>query len=294
MWQVLAYTKRARGKEAAPPTTEQREGLSKIHSSDSCTELIEPLTGGLRHPFHDHSGCFLQKKSHIREINHYDTDYLLPVNGCGRKTDACATGAARLNCRAPGRNLLFDVGCSDYTPLKLVSGKVDTWKRGGYGSSLPLFQLLYTEDCITFDHMWGWEAQPKPNWWSTVPADVIPRLTFFNEPVNETNFFEVLKAAAQPDDFVVVKIDIDSVRWKTGPRDLEDRLMHRLSHDPTFYSLIDEIYFEYDLGLAASPIHVNDDSRWRQNVKGGRGDIRAAMRLMRTLRTHGVRSHFGV
>ena len=63
-----------------------------------------------------------------------------------------------------------------------------------------------------------------------------------------------------------MKLDIDSVRWKTGPRDSEDRLMHRLSHDPTLYSLIDEIYFEYDLGLAASPIHVNDDSRWLQNL----------------------------
>ena len=49
MHDVLAYTRRSHGYDVAPPTAEQRAGLSKIHFGD-CVELIEPLHGGFRHP----------------------------------------------------------------------------------------------------------------------------------------------------------------------------------------------------------------------------------------------------
>ncbi|KAL1500656.1 hypothetical protein AB1Y20_013304 [Prymnesium parvum] len=277
---ALHYTSLAHGANTALPTAAQSDVLSKIDWGHGCLELLEPLTGATRHPFHIYSGCKLSLAR--RSLAHYyDITYLQLVNGCPAAT-SCETGAVRLNRTASARNLLYDLGCSNYVD----SGKLRV--TGGYGSSIPLFRRLYARNCIEFDAIWGWEASPKnlSKWWAKVPKELQPRLTFYNEPVNDTNALDVLLATARPEDFVVMKIDID-----TPP--LEDRIMHRILSEPSIAALIDELYFEFDPKLGSSPVHVND-SMVEGRGKNRLGPIDKGLHLMKSLRVQGIRSHFWV
>lgn len=284
MSKLLKYTAQAHGNAAATPSPGQLEGLSKIDWGDECLEHLEPLTGGLRHPFHAHSGCWLRSTAHVEEVSHYDLGYLLPTNGCQWQAP-CTSGAHRLNRTKKARNLLYDLGCSKYRD----SGSIRI--TGGYGSSLPLFQRMYSRNCITFDAIWGWEARPYDyaTWWADVPPAVRPKLTFINEPVNISNTLEVLATTARPSDFVVLKLDIDTPA-------LEWQLMHRIRDEPHLAARIDELYFEVDLQLDSSPVFVND-AKYAKYAAGAHepmGPVDRALELMRSLRRLGIRSHFWV
>ena len=277
----LRYTNTAFGNASVLATREQRHALSKL-STGTCTELLEPLTGAGRHPFAEHSGCFLRRKTHpsssvpagIMETNKYNLTYFMAVNGCMRESAAsCETGSFRL--RPTGRRLFYDLGCSRYRD----SGGISI--SGGYGSSLPLFQRLYARNCIEFDAMWGWEAHKfdRDEWMRPVPAHVRAKLTFHNEPVTDENVFRTLRSTARPDDFVVMKVDIDSPA-------LEKRLVSTLASTPELVELVDELYFEYHLHVPdhrkATSEHTTPDT------------IVEALQLMQRLRAAGVRSHFWV
>ena len=112
-----------------------------------------------------------------------------------------------------------------------------------------------------------------------VPAHVRAKLTFHNEPVTDENVFRTLRSTARPDDFVVMKVDIDSPA-------LEKRLVSTLASTPELVELVDELYFEYHL-------HV-PDHRKPTSEHTTPDTIVEALQLMQRLRAAGVRSHFWV
>ena len=107
------------------------------------------------------------------------------------------------------------------------------------GPSLPLFLSLYERNCIRFDHAYGWEATKfdEALWWRHVPADVRPRLTFYNEPVTAAAFVDHLATHTHPEDFVVLKVDIDG-----GP---EVEIVEEIARRPELAARVDELFFEY-------------------------------------------------
>ena len=130
------------------------------------------------------------------------------------------------------RSLLYDLGCTTWRdPGRIMLA-------GGYGSSLPLLRRLYARNCIEFEHMWAWEATPhnRSHWYRAVPPAIRPQLTFHNVPVNfggggEGDAWATLRATARPEDFVVVKLDIDSPR-------LELQLVEALADDDELSALV--------------------------------------------------------
>lgn len=152
----------------------------------------------------------------------------------------------------------------------------------------------------------SWEATPydRQAWWNAVPEAMRSRLHFFNVPVYEGSmldvmtgrvwgnasrshneqgvphsFLHILNASATPDDFVVVKVDIDH-----GP---EMQVVHALAKVPELTRLVDELFFEYHFDFDGI------DFGWGKDIDRT-ATVDDALALMRKLREQGVRSHFWI
>ena len=320
---TLAYAHDTWGDGLRPPTPAEGAMLSRLacagHGSSRLVRgFLEPLTGVARHPLAK-VGCHLPS-----EVDIFDISHLVLANGCARRGSEPPP-------RGRGRHLFYDLGCSTYSMIPLCElyprhrrcvGKVaspppspprpppaDTTTRSApvaHGPSLPLFIELYRRNCIDFDRIYAWEAVKYPPrlWWRDVPAAVRAKLEFFNVPIDETaaprattanedaSFLRKLVATARPEDFVVLKVDVDG-----GP---ELAIVEAIASRPELAALVDEIFFEYHFwfdGLVGPG--------WRIRRPGTRGRHRLfeietnatvddALELMHRLRVLGIRSHFWI
>ena len=90
------------------------------------------------------------------------------------------------------------------------------------------------------------------------------------------NPFTMLTNSFTPDDFVVVKLDIDTPV-------VEAALVEQLRGDPALLQLVDEFYFEH---------HVHQEELsgpWTGTMEGSVG---ASLGLMSELRKNGVSVHY--
>ncbi|KAL1524952.1 hypothetical protein AB1Y20_019828 [Prymnesium parvum] len=294
----LAYASDSTGRARAPTDAEDR-ALSHFHCRDGRTEVIEPLSGVARHPLAQFmnpfecerrylSGCSqCARNQHNRTAGrnlpaHYvdlfrhdrmDISYLVLQNHCGRP-------------RHDGRNLLYDLGCGNYSR---ADGKaVDLTRGQGLGPSIPLFNALYERNCIVFDRIFAWEyIKYDPQvWWSDVPASVRGKLHFYNVPVDKEpssspgSFIQLLKTTATAQDFVAIKLDIDHP-------EIEQSIIEQIMSDPVVANLVDEVFIEihfyfdgidFGWGAHASQQHSVDD----------------ALSIMHRLRQLGIRAHFWI
>ena len=215
----------------------------------------------------------------------FDIRYLIPHNNCGAATKP--------------RVLLFDMGAS--VGFKGVPGGIYARmppNGGGLAPSLPLFYRIYADRCLEPDEVYAWEPNPRvrgPDWWGELPGAIRAKVRFFNDFVVEgeieqaegpkgthpaASFLEILEtvAKASPEDFVVVKVDIDTSA-------IELAIVEAIAERPEIAALIDELYFEY---------HFYFDGHnfgWGGAVSG---DVDTAVSLMHRLRTLGIRAHFWI
>ena len=73
------------------------------------------------------------------------------------------------------------------------------------------------------DAVYAWEYTPAnaTQYWDSVPADVKPRLHFYNAPVtpepgSDMNPVDWIRDLYQPGDYIVFKLDIDNLSATTG------------------------------------------------------------------------------
>lgn len=230
----------------------------------------------------------------MKQVSKYDTGHIVFASKCAASSGCTALGGRRFAAQRPAampppspraaRNLLFDLGCADYGH-ELSKPKT---MGGGIQPSLPLLQAIYRRGCVTFDGIWAWEAKPKnpAKWWKHVSNATRAILRFANKPVAIDEFFSTLRREARPEDFVVVKLDIDTPS-------LEMAMVHAIAEREDLYTLIDELFFEYHVSLRALG---NSTAHEAVRVQDGMSDstVSEAVRLMQRLRTRGVRSHFWV
>jgi len=186
-----------------------RSGVTKTVS------LIEPLAGALRHPY---GWC-----DATMELRY---DFLVPA-------------VADAKAAYTGKNFLFDLGARTFD---IGVGLSPT------NSSLSAQRYLtetYENGGLTFDRMLLWEAAPSTASmiWKAVPEKLYPVYQYMNVAASDgndmTNPFNILQKLCEPNDFVVVKLDIDNPT-------LESQFLHRLKNDDNLIPLIDELFYEWN------------------------------------------------
>ena len=234
--------------------------FSRSEYRDTCTGhksvvYIEPLMSFLRHPL---ALCPTSQKA----ADVLDKTYLL-VPFQDEVTSEFAT------------KWLFDAGASTY----------DT---GAGGASQSWFVNKYRSRGIEFDRIIGWEAavtDPALQW-NSVPADVKRKTSWFNVPVttgkdDDDNPFTFIKHMTKPEDFVVLKIDIDTP-------EVEMKLVRQLMDDPHLLTLVDEFYFEHHVSGSPMQWHGWGDL---QSSAAPFSTLAESYEMFSRLRRQGVRAH---
>eukprot|EP00614_Pseudopedinella_elastica_P013744 CAMPEP_0172585078 /NCGR_PEP_ID=MMETSP1068-20121228/4548_1 /TAXON_ID=35684 /ORGANISM="Pseudopedinella elastica, Strain CCMP716" /LENGTH=474 /DNA_ID=CAMNT_0013379421 /DNA_START=40 /DNA_END=1464 /DNA_ORIENTATION=+ len=212
---------------------------------------IEPLVGNLRHPRHHCQGDY-----------HMDKDYMLSFS---------ASEVIPPLDPLVRRAFLFDLGAS-------------TYDEGLGGASQSWFVESYASKGIVFDRIFAWEAtvyEPSKIF-DPVPSHVINRLTYFNVPADprpgaKHNPLRLLMEVATPEDFVVIKIDIDY-----SP--VESALIQQIQETLKLHNLIDELYYEHH--VSGHPLHWTN---WGRSV--GKATIDQSFGNFTKLREAGIRAH---
>ena len=116
-----------------------------------------------------------------------------------------------------------------------------------------------------------------------VPDELMASFHWINVGVNpehgnRLNPFTTLLNNFDKDDFVVVKLDIDTPT-------IENQLAKQLRDDPKILDLVDVFYYEHH--VKQSELALN----WKSKVDGSVGE---SLQMMATIRAKGASSHYWV
>ena len=138
---------------------------------------------------------------------------------------------------AGGRAYLLDMGAS-------------TWTGGGPGEREVGFSAthwlveVYAQRGVAFDRILAWEAtQHKSSQvWNAMPVEISSRTSYYNVPISadrnsSSHPWRNLLELATPDDFVVVKLDVDQPA-------IEASLVQQLIDDPAIHARVDVLLYE--------------------------------------------------
>ena len=181
----------ADGVLAAPPSSHL---LFTDEAGERRRSPIEPLVASLRHPLLCTPGNATLKRL-------MDKGFIkLPS----------AQGLRRVGVLKK-RAILIDLGAGLYS---LGGSAGEPGSIGGGG----LYWLInsFRERGVEFDRIFAWEARRlnPATLWGSIPAELVGKFSYFNTPATSApggahNPWRVLASVASPDDYVVVKIDID-------------------------------------------------------------------------------------
>jgi hypothetical protein len=233
-------------------------------------ELIEPLIGILRDPLticprppgvpEDLYRDFPAGESALQSKRH-----LLPM--------AAAGGLGRRYFEGK-QSILIDIGASNYA----------SWEADPAAIGAKWFVDRYAHAGWSFDWIISYEAEKysADDVFRTVPPEIIPHYVYYNQPVESApagkwNPWRILKGArVGPDDYVVVKLDIDAPA-------IENSLVDQVMTDPVLRGLIDEMFYEH---------HVNAKAMWPHwKTQQEKAILADSYRNFTRLRNAGVRMH---
>jgi len=214
-------------------------------SKTSSCGYTEPLLPPMRHP------RFCQGKKYLMSWRYIVHDF----------EQMCLT-----QLKPFGRTILIDMGSSfdrGFTLMDMIA--------------------MYVKFGFRFDHVYAYEITPTDpaKVFSRVPDEIKAAYHFINLGVssdkNSTmNPFKMVIEDYNEDDFVIVKLDIDTP-------DLEYALVQQLNTDERLWKLVDQFYFEYHVFLEELRL------AWKETVHGS---VKDSLDLFYSLRQKGVTAHF--
>ncbi|CAF2491283.1 unnamed protein product [Rotaria sp. Silwood2] len=253
--------------------------FSKMHYRGICSnkeynasQLIEPLVGLIRDPLtmcphipsvssnlYLHGEFALQSKRFLllAPSSSFQIDPSLTINIASLAPWLYTSGSQKI---------LIDIGSSYFKSRNENTAEIGTkW-----------FYDYFKEKSIRFNRIIAYEYEKLETRrvWDELPDDVYSIYTFINVGVEvemeKFNPWKMLEAIAKPDDYVVIKLDIDKPP-------LESALMKQLlgKKNPAKY-LIDELFFEK---------HISD------NRKSKEDKLKDSYELFTKLRQYGIRMH---
>lgn len=226
--------------------------FSKFIFRNNCTgeivtDYIEPLAGLTRSPLFCMKGDdFVVEK-----------DYLVMSWNVSRKL-------------LVNKAFYFDLGASLYD-------------AGAGGASQSWLVERFEARGVRWDGIFGWEAMAHPpsDVWSKIPAHLKPVYHWYNIPVDPgpnhpDNALNYIRQIAKPQDYVLLKIDIDTTL-------IEEALVRQLMKSEELLSLVDEFIFEHHVNTA--PMH----KFW--NTAGEKSKLEDTYRIFGELRHKGILAH---
>jgi hypothetical protein len=190
-------------------------------STEEQSVAIEPLVGMLRHP----TVC------EDFYPNLFNKNYMVLEAWNAHRNRQVNTKAGR-----PPRNFFFDLGAS-------------TYNAGLGGASQSWFMSVFEDICIMWDRVWAWEATQHESTkvWEEIPGYLHGRYHWYNVPCSSdvaswANPWNTLLSVATPEDYVVVKLDIDT--WQ-----VENPLVDQILSTPALRERIDEFFYEHHVRM---------------------------------------------
>lgn len=203
-------------------------------TGETLVDFIEPLAGLTRSPLFCLNG----------DADVVSKEYLVVSWNASRKLLA-------------GKAYYFDLGASLY-------------HSGSGGSSQDWFVETYERRGIKWDGIFAWEVAPHDPAvvWGSIPAHLRPIYHWYNipthaDPAHPDNALNYIVRVATPEDFVVLKLDIDNT-------EIEEALVNQILSSERLRGLIDELFFEHHVNTppmhrywhtAASPRMLTDTYR---------------------------------
>jgi hypothetical protein len=199
-------------------------------------------------------------------------------------------------CTGPGRPLGsldylvhdFEAMCNNLKPhSKTVLIDLGASLQFMGGESQETIQLInqYEKFGINFDHIYAFEMTPTDPvklYKDLLPERFMASYHWINvgvshEEGHKLNPWHSILKKFSPDDFIVVKLDIDT-SWIEVP--LAKQLMEDV--DGVYADLIDQFYFEHH-------VHLGDVPEWGETMNGS---IKDSFDLFRGLREKDIPAHF--
>jgi hypothetical protein len=168
------------------------------------------------------------------------------------------------------RLIILDMGSTTY--LHSNSGP----------SQKYLVDLYRSQGFKKLHRLIAYEVKPydPTKYFNIVPDDVLPHYQFFNTkcsgvPGDKHNPLTIIKAIAEPDDYVVLKLDVDQ-------KDVELPIVQQIINDPSLHALIDEFMFEHHSTMP--------ELKWAWGT-AIEGSLTDTYRYFRSMRERGIRAH---
>lgn len=166
--------------------------------------------------------------------------------------------------------------------LDLGASLFSTWSADPVAAAGSWLHHMLSNKKIHITHYWAFEAalQTPQKIWSSVPIELRGKYTYINLPVSSDPSsadypWLILEQVATPQDYVIIKLDIDTP-------EIENALVDHLLASPKYMSLIDDFFYEHHIDIR--PMHP-----WWGAPSGGH--LSDTYRIFTQLRKNGVRSH---
>lgn len=240
-----------------------------LEGGEQRSVLLEPLIGMLRDP---RTGCSAEAEPNDA-WQHIGTDHIEKKMWHLVAPPAQGVDSVRRSRHGPenGRAVLFDMGATAWGANGRHNAHGARWLSGAYAAVGVVFEDIYS-----------WEAMPTnaSDFFRGAELDDIGRLHFMNWPVSSGddlhNPWHLLKRVTAPQDFVVVKLDIDTPA-------VESELVRQLLADPALHALVDVFYFEHHVRIA--------DFEWMWARFGYHQTLADSYAIFAALRQRGIRAH---
>eukprot|EP00760_Papus_ankaliazontas_P020274 PhM_4_TR18299/c0_g1_i1/m.21127 len=240
----------------------------------SVATFIEPLVGVLRHP----RVCETENyRIGARESPFiFDKNYMVLDEWTVKRNVPFFTSSSY---STTNKNFYFDAGAS-------------VWDDGAGGTSQSWMVHMFDHMCMRFDGgMFLWEAQQfvAEHALSKVPGHLKPYYHWFNEKCSPDeaswdNPLNHILERTRPDDFVALKIDIDTST-------VELPLLRTILNTPELLERIDELYFEHHITMEILEKYWTMAARNRMKPVLSKERQSASLKLFGDLRRRGVRAH---
>jgi hypothetical protein len=238
------------------------------------SQYIEPLVGLIRDPL---TICVYQDLPESLKIDQEmgvqsKRFYLLGPSAPYHNFRSPKKSIAPWLYREGSQKILFDVGSSLFNGLGNDKAAATRIGAKWFYEYFRLNSLRF-DRIITFDID---QYSPKL-YWDQIPDELMGKLTFINTGVQtegKFNPWNVLKTIAKVDDYVIIKLDIDTPA-------IENALIQQILNDASISSLIDEMFFE---------MHVTVKDMMPYWASPG-GQLKDTYVLFNRLRQLGIRMH---